>query len=621
MRKGISKQKNDFFKNRIKRKLISIALFLAVLGGAAGMNMPVYGEEAAAKVVVTDIYHKHIGSESVQGGCYQKEIAHVHQGNETDGGACYQTPVLHVHQGDAASGTGCYTNIVCHIHAGDGQSEGGCYTAVYHAHEDGCYENKICTIRYAKGEVIGSSTQDCDEHGPYEHEKASGTATHENCSAGKVDVQLEYCAGCGPMTYSYHTYKEAVCGIDPDQPTGYEKTCGKDENTIESYETGCGFEEGSVSGYQLSCEKKVDGYSRSCGLDEDIPCGKMIITNETKDSQEKVTVSVRMEDLSGGKLILGNTPFTWYDESGKCIGTGEKIEVEKNGKYTVELKLQNKDVDEKGLKSSIMVDNVLEKPAASPSPGGEETPDPTAAPTASPASGKEEEASSSSPQPTESASKDDSSKEEPSEEGEGDPQLPQATPTPTAKIPKGDKNDSDLTGSNHRSFTNDKEDVDSGQEMIDEISGDKEPAIKKEIQKKELPEKMAALPVPAEVKKIGFWQRIFSIPEVRIVTIAAGTLLILAGLLLLLFYLRNSVQLYNDDGEGRFIRLGRCRVRLEEDGYAVVISEKAVEKSYTNRFCIRPGLFRLGRSDQDLLVYKDTKRITVVINKEMIFMI
>lgn len=618
MKKEISKQKNYFMGKKVKRQLAGIVLAFMVLCGAIGTNMPVYGEEAAGKIVVTDIYHKHVGSTSAMGGCYQKEIVHTHQGNEAEGGGCYKTPVLHEHQGDAASGTGCYTNIVYHTHEGDGQSEGGCYAAVYHTHEDSCYVNKICTIRYTKGEVIGSSTKDCDEHGPYEHEKATGTASHVNCDAGEVDVQLEYCAGCGPMTYSYHTYKDVICGIDADQPTGYEKICGKDEDTIESYETGCGFEEGSVSGYQLSCEKKVDGYGRDCGMDDNTPCGKLIITNETEDHQEKVTVSVRMEDLSGGKLILDDTPFIWYDETGKCIGTGEKIEVEKNGRYTVELKLQNKDVNEKGLKSSIIVDNVLEKSEASPSPGDEKTPAPSATPTASPENEKEGTAPSSDPRPTEDSSGGDYS-EEPSEEGEDVPPVPEESPTPAS--PSREENDNDLTGNNHRSFQKEPEDKDSGKEAISGMPETKAPAIKKEIQRKELPEKMAALPVPVEVKKIGFWQKIFSVPEVRIVTIAAGTLLLLAGLLLLLFYIRNSVRLYNDDGEGRFIRLGRCRVRLEEDGYAVTISEKAAEKAYTNRYSIRPGLFRLGKGEQELLVYKDTKRITVALNKEMIFMI
>ena len=61
---------------------------------------------------------------------------------------------------------------------------------------------------------------------------------------------------------------------------GYEKTCGKEENTIEGYETACGFEEGAVSGYQFSCEKKTEGYKRNCGLEDDEPCGRLVITND-----------------------------------------------------------------------------------------------------------------------------------------------------------------------------------------------------------------------------------------------------------------------------------------------------------------------------------------------------
>lgn len=608
LRKGISKQKRYLIEKRVKGKVAGSLLLLGMLAGVAGSGVPVYGQEAAGKVVVTDIYHIHRGNPSAKGGCYQEEIPHVHQGNEAQGGACYQTPVLHMHQGEETSGTGCYTHVVYHIHDGDEGRAGDCYSACYHTHEDSCYENKICTIRYTKGEVTGSSIQDCDEHGSYEHERAAGMAAHENCKAGDVEVQLEYCAGCGPMTYSYHTYKEAVCGTDTDQPVGYEKTCGKEENTIEGYETACGFEEGAVSGYQLSCEKKTEGYKRNCGLEDDEPCGRLVITNETIDRQETVTVSVRMEDLSGGKLILSDRPFVWYDETGKCIGDGKTIEVRQNGRYTAELRLQNKDVDEQGLKSSILVDNVLARTEVSPSPDSEKTPVPGSTPAASPKKERPD------PQPTEAPSE-----KEPSGEENPSP-LPTASPTPTRQVPEAQGEDHDLTGNAHRPSEKRQEGQDPGGEMTGSLDK-KAPVALKEIQKKELPQKMAALSVPGEIKKIGFWQRVFAIPEVRIIAIAAGVLLLISGLLLLLLFVCNSVRLYNDDGEGRFFYLGRCPIRLEEDGYAMTISEKAVEKSYTNRYCIRPGFFRLGKGEQEILVYKDTKRTGVALDREMIFMI
>ncbi len=103
---------------------------------------------------------------------------------------------------------------------------------------------------------------------------------------------------------------------------------------------------------------------------------------------------------------------------------------------------------------------------------------------------------------------------------------------------------------------------------------------------------------------------------VQVITIAVSTLLLLTGILLLLLYIRRSVGVYNDDGNGSFTYLGRALVRLEQDGYAITISERMIERSYTNRYRIRPGLFRLGKKEGD--VYKDNRRIGVYISTYMI---
>lgn len=86
MRKGISKQKRYLIEKRVKGKVAGSLLLLGMLAGAAGSGVPVHGQEAAGKVVVTDIYHIHRGNPSAKGGCYQEEIPHVHQGNEAQGG-------------------------------------------------------------------------------------------------------------------------------------------------------------------------------------------------------------------------------------------------------------------------------------------------------------------------------------------------------------------------------------------------------------------------------------------------------------------------------------------------------------------------------------------------------
>ena len=44
-----------------------------------------------------------------------------------------------------------------------------------------------------------------------------------------------------------------------------------------------------------------------------------------------------------------------------------------------------------------------------------------------------------------------------------------------------------------------------------------------------------------------------------------------------------------------------------------------IEKSCTNRYRIRPGIFRFGRDEeQEMIVYKEEKKAVVCFGKEMI---
>ena len=63
---------------------------------------------------------------------------------------------------------------------------------------------------------------------------------------------------------------------------GYELSCPKTEQDIEFYETGCNNNDISVDCYACTCQKSVEGYGRNCGIDESVPCGKLIVTNETE---------------------------------------------------------------------------------------------------------------------------------------------------------------------------------------------------------------------------------------------------------------------------------------------------------------------------------------------------
>lgn len=609
----IFKQNKNGNKKTTKCKIKRLTVSAAAAGLAAGIFMQtlsqeapvVYGaenEESAPRVVITEIYHRHIGNAIAGGGCYGEEIPHVHQGNEQDGGACYETAVEHVHQGDALNGGGCYTVPVRHVHQGDEQQGGTCYTPVYHTHGEQCYQDKICTIRYTKGTVVETWEESCDEHGPNApHEKAEGTGSHQDCGIGEESLFLVYCVECGVMSYSYHIYNALVCDVDTEQPIGYELSCGKEADETEGYETGCGMAEGSVEYYRLTCEKRVEGFDRNCGLDEETPCGRLIVTNESADEQEQVVVSVRLEDLSGGSLRPSDAPFSWYDESGQKIGNGEQIQVVENGKYTVELELLNRDVDESGLTSSITVDNVLSRSGGDGEKGG-------ATPTPDRKTEGEEEEEDPAPSATEEPSVTPVSEEKDQEE---------KTDEEESREKDEDKSVADTVRKADNSKDKDEADGDAAEE--NPASPTPKPAIWKEkTEQKELPEVKAINSASGQAERSRLFKGLFAIPAVKVITVTIGTLLLLTGAFLLLLYIRRSVKLYNDDGEGRLVYLGRLRVRLEEDGYAVTVSEEMEEKAYTNRYCIKPGLFWLGRAHQELLVYKGAGRCVVCLEREII---
>ena len=121
--------------------------------------------------------------------------------------------------------------------------------------------------------------------------------------------------------------------------------------------------------------------------------------------------------------------------------------------------------------------------------------------------------------------------------------------------------------------------------------------------------------VGQQTKKNGFFQS----TAAKIITVTFSTLLVLAGIILFMLYLLCSVRIFNDDGEGRMIYLGRLLVRKKDEEYSLMITEAMTEKSCTNRYCIKPGFFRLGKKeDQELIVYRDTKKAVAYLSKEMI---
>lgn len=750
MKKRVFKHQKKIKAYKKRRLMGKAAVLAASFGLMLGMSISVHGQESRAagqKTVVSNIYHRHIGSAAVKGGCYSIAIKHTHQGSSQTGGACYGTSVTHSHTGSAAAGGGCYVVPVYHAHQGNQSSGGACYEAVTHSHSDVCYLSGTCTVQYTAGALLETYDDDCFQHQRTAHEKRQATAAHSSCGKGTIGVELKYCRACGYMSPTWHKFNNVVCGMDESTVTGYRLKCGK-EGTVERYNLGCGYQQGQVISYNLTCNKTVDGYERGCGLDESTPCGRVILTNETSGTGEKVAVSVRVEDLSGGKLTLGSQPYTWKDQNGNTLGSGSRIEVSENGTYEVTVRLENKDVDTSGLKASITVDNVKKpaptaaptarptaaptakptaaptvrptaaptaKPTAAPTarptaaptarptaaptakptaaPTAEPTARPTAAPTAEPTAAPTAEPTArptakptaaptveptakptTKPVPSPTVKPTEKPVVKPTAKPTTAPTAVPAPPADTSKKPssgnghggsdsengsEGGNGSTDSTspenkkdtkeeqenkeddrkdegasfgkGNNGKGNSSDKRSGSSDTGLEDAAKGEDESPkltvrIKKPVMKDtgsvQAAESRTENEIAYTIGKMPQRGGFFAQPAVKVITVTVSSLLLLSGLFALLFYLRRSVRVYNDDGEGRLVYLGRCMVRFQEEGYAITITEKMIENSCTNRYCIKPGFFKIGKKEgQELIIYKEGKKTTAYLDKEMIVLI
>lgn len=609
MKKRILKQKKKIIvykKRKGAGKALLAAAAICLFLGAAGVA---YGEEKesgqAPKVVITDIYHRHIGNTNVKEGCYSVPISHVHQGDTKTGGDCYQTPVYHSHTGSADLGGGCYSIVIDHVHQGNETQGGACYVpAETHTHTNACYIAGDCMVYYTAGEIIETMQDNCFQHKETVFVKSRGTEVHDSCGMGTVEAERIYCQSCGFISPTVHAYQNKVCGLKEGEVTAYRRNCNK---IVERYETGCGKAEKEIESYALSCSKSIEGYEIGCGLQESVPCGRLIVTNETADSEETATLSVKIEDLTDGKLKVSSDPYLWQDENGNQVGSGQRIQVDKNGLYYVTVKLENKDVDEKGLCSKILVDNLYKaQPAADPSP--------TASPTASPSDAPMDQPTPQPDTPETPSSKVDDAKEDEGTENEGTENEKKVQEEKKKTEEPSDRGEEIKHGAG-KSFPDKKE-------IEPSPSPTPVKPIWKETKEVTLPEKDAPGEMQYQVSQKKNEKGFFSPEAVKVITITAGMAVLLLGAFLLALYLRHSVKVYNDDGQGRMIYLGRCMVREEEETFAVTITEGMVEKACTNRYCIKPGLFCLGRKEgEELIVHKESKSVAVYLSREMIVML
>ena len=570
---------------RLKKRIckgLGKALAAALLLGMAG---PCMSQVSAAEgnQTVSWVYHQHAGSTQEEGGCYHTPVYHSHSGSESDGGGCYQTPVYHVHMGDEASGGGCYGTVILHEHTGNSASGGGCFTPVNHRHVEGCY-------RIVSNEEYGCYT--LESHDTTEGDYEGHDFKYYYMSCGRVIHG----------TNSSHTHEIVICGKE-NEIEGYTLGCNKTEESIEKYLFDCSKTEGeSIDSYALGCNKTtsdIDSYTLSCGKDKETPIGKITVTENMENGKEESQITASFEDLSGGELELTENPFTWYSPNGSVIGTGDTIRVSQNGTYSVVIGVKNEDVDKNSLRSQISINSIVKKDQNNNGNSG----------------GKGDGDNDGNDDNNNSGDNDSDTND--STNDQKNAASPAVTSTPAASpIPKT------VLKSNKRNTAGVKSTVEN--DRADEMpkkTPSPTPKLAKKTESIKLPEKNSQ-PEAAEIKVNEQKKGFFDSPAVKMITITAGTLLIFGGLILLLYFFRMSVGVYNDDGNGKMLYLGRCRVKLVDEGYMIEISDAMEEKAVTNRYCIRPGMFRFLRGeDTELLVCRRQKRISVYLNKEMIVII
>lgn len=573
-------------KKKIYRELgkaVAAALLL-------GMTGPCMMQVSAAEVnqAVTYVYHQHAGSALSGGGCYQAPVYHSHAGNEALGGGCYGTAVYHVHTGDVISGGNCYGTAVLHEHTGDPDSGGGCFAAVPHKHNDSCYRT-VSSEEYGCYTLKAEDTNDGDYEGH--------------------DFKYYYMS-CGQTIYGTNpSHGHSILDCSQKTNDGYTLSCGKTEESIDSYLFDCEKTEGeSIDSYELSCGKtldSIDGYELSCGADEVTPIGKLTVTESGQSGKGEALMTVSFEDLSNGRLQPADDPFTWYNSSGSVIGTGDSITVSENGNYRVVLGVINEDVNRDSLQAKIRISSIAKPKEDNGSNGN----------------GSDDEEGSH-PQDNGNDTQDTDHDSDISPTAAPSP-IPVPTPTVVpAAAGTDEENKQAETGSGKSRSKNTGEGKGKTEESNRSEAVTPTPGLKEKTETIKLPERKSKGREIAQIEVKEQKESFFAMPAVRLLTITAGTLLILIGLSALLYLLRMSVRIYNDNGNGGMIYLGRSRVKLSEDGYMIEISDAMEEKAVTNRYCIRPGMFRFFRGeDEELLVCRRQKRISVYLNKEMIVVI
>lgn len=570
------------------------------------------------------VYHCHTGDEISGGGCYKEPVYHEHQGDETSGGKCYETPVYHVHTGNESAGGGCYQQPVYHVHEGDGTAPTACYTAVYHEHVAGCYK-----------EV------DYDSVGCHVINYWDGYGDDYTDASGKFHDYKYYEMQCGQTIYgtnAYHRHKVLNCKKEGTIEK-YEVCCKKTPETVEGYAMTCGKTPQTVESYRLSCPKTIETiekYVRSCQKEESSPCGIMRVSAAGEQNNQRAVLHVEFSDFTGGEILCRAEDFAWESEGGKALGRGTSVSVSENGAYSVSLSLSNENVTPRELCAGVRVDFIVK-----PTP-------------------PKQEENSSSVQSTPGQEMGDVTKNTPGpgidNSGQGTDggspgigtenggkaqtitvikEKPLVLPTIVPVVEEeteGELMEDELTEAERFHFPEKDlkvevilEEPENGDEMF--MISEKTEAEKEELLQER--EEQVMVEVPGRQSEGGNIGEIQTLEQeaadsfwgMKVILLTAVILFVTLGLAAGIFFLWRSVAVYNDDGEGNLFYIGRSFVYREEDACVISITDKMREKSETNKYCIKPGLFLLGREREEIIIERGHKRISAELKKEMNIMI
>ena len=569
-------------KKCVIKGLIVLPVMLSMLSGNA--------IQAAAESSVAYVYHKHIGNEETMGGCYQQPVFHAHDGDSIVGGSCYEEIVYHVHEGNEGSGGICYETPVYHSH-----SSSDCYTN-RHTHGSDCYDS-VSSSEYGCYTISYKDTSEGDYEGAdYKYyEMSCGRTIHGTNSAHYHEVLN--CDGTGGTN-------ERIL------------TCPKTEKSIESYLFSCTKTEETIDAYNLSCMKSetdIERYERSCGREEGTPYGVITVTKELLGDGYDALLKVEFEDLTGGELQLSGNGFSWYDDAGNCLGGGNSITVSQNGTYHVNVGIQNEDATSDSV--SISVNDIREYVAPTPE---KETPSPTSIPEDDSYEDDDiDDNEEDIPEDDETDEEEVTVSEPPIDPKPKETIIPTVTPTEIPVQIEAEKITLEKESVSKKAAVRKSPTPTATASATPTIA----PIIKKETitvtmdERQSIQEELPKIQVAKEEKSV------FSSPVVKVITVTAGTVLLFTGIFLVYYLLRRSVAVFNDDGNGNTKYLGRCMVMENEDGYVITLTEQMQQNSMTNRYLIKPGIFRFGREKEELIVKKQSKRASVIIEKEMIVII